>query len=679
MSKATANPAPDSAQKPRTAQVAAITTLYGLAYLPLMREMAIQVSLLFGALILIRVASLRWPAFTPGRWLLIPLTVGALINVYSAHHTIAGQDGGTALLVSMLGLKLLEARQVRDVRLASMLFCFLLVSQFLFVQSSAIALYCFVLLVANFALLADLSGTKTLAVSQSLRLSFRLVLQALPLTLVLFALFPRLDAPLWNFQAAEQKARTGIKPWLEPGSVSELVVDGALAFRARFDGPVPSPEKLYWRGPIAWNTDGKRWLPAEPEQFAALSTLPSETSGDRISYEVSLDPTGHRWLFALDLPTAAPPRDARMTHDFQVLAPKEITEATVYRMTSAPVYNTGSLSLEEEVAGLQLPDNVTERMRGLVADWETRAGSPSELVGQGLAFFNRESFHYTLLPPRLGENPTDEFLFETRKGFCEHYASSFALLMRIAGIPSRVVMGYMGGERNPLGGHLIVRQSDAHAWVEVWLEGRGWVRVDPTGAVAPWRVERSDLLAGLGSGSPLRFRVHESDGLANLVHGLRLLADAIDENWRHWVLELDHSRQLNMMEHIGLGYLREYGLAVAMIIGAAVVLAILVLGLVREDQESPLSPEERLYAQFGKTLAREGLPRRPSEGPLDYSARVASTRKDLGTSANGFARLYAGVRYGVLPSDDENLDRLRGYLRELRRLAKKTRQSRSGH
>ena len=658
-------PAVPAGTKPLTSQVAAITGLYAVAYLPLLSQLNAQISLYFYLLILIRLAALRWPHIEPGRFLLLSLTAGAVVNVYHAYHSIVGQAGGSALLVSMLALKLLETRLVRDVRLAAMLFCFLVVTQFLFDKSVETALFLAVLLVLDVAILADLCRRPpTGPIRQSLALSLRLAFQAMPLTIILFVLFPRLETPLWNFFAAENRATTGVKPWLEPGAVSELVVDGSLAFRVRFDGPIPRSDDLYWRGPVAWNTDGRRWLPADRGQFQGLQTRP-ETTADAVRYEVSLEPSGQHFLFALDIPTSTTEKDANITHDLQVLAAKRITDERVYRVTSALTYNTGEIPLEEEVGGLQLPENITNRMRALVTTWKSRADGPMEIVQEGLKYINQEQFHYTLFPPKLGANPTDEFLFETRKGFCEHYASSFALLMRIGGIPSRVVMGYLGGELNPLGGHLIVRQSDAHAWTEVWLDGLGWVRVDPTAAVAPSRIERSEILAGLASGRPLRFRVHSSDGLASLIHQLRLLGDAIDEGWRHWIVELDRSRQLNMLEWIGMGYLREYGLALVMTVASAAVLGLLMLGLIRGNRSDPRSPAERLYFSFRKRLGRLGFEHRASEGPLDYSQRVATARPDLAEPVTAFAKLYASLRYGGTPSNQQNLDRLRAHLTKI--------------
>ena len=270
---------------PRPGQMLAITWLYAAAYLPLLGVLAPQIGVYFYALMALRLAALRWPALEPKRWLLLPLTLGAILNVYDAYHAIVGQAGGSALLVSMLALKLLETRQVRDIRLAALLFCFLAVAQFLFDQSLETALFLIALLLVDVAILADLCWrAASHPRREALRLAARLALQALPLALILFVLFPRLETPLWRFSTAEERAKTGLKPWLEPGAVSELVIDASLAFRARFSGPLPSQEALYWRGPVLWTSDGRRWLPAASGQFESRRTIMAQTEA-RTQYD----------------------------------------------------------------------------------------------------------------------------------------------------------------------------------------------------------------------------------------------------------------------------------------------------------------------------------------------------------------------------------------------------------
>ncbi len=647
-----------SIERPRSGQIAAVSGVYASAGLTLVPYLAPGLLGYFYLLLGYRAVAVRFPRLEPGRWMLLSLTLVGVILVYRHYGTLFGQEGGSALLSLLLALKLLEIRSPRDVRLLTMLFAFWLMIHFLFDQSPWVALFLGALLLLDMAVLGDSSRSLARPPNQVIGLALRLTLQALPLTLVLFIFFPRLDAPLWSLLPAEDQARTGINDWLEPGSVSDLVLDGSLAFRVRFEGPIPRAEGLYWRGPVAWNTDGRRWQAGRSDQFSGLVAEPGRT-GDPVSYEVTLEPSRQRWLFALDLPMFTPGKDAHLTHDFQLLADEPIKETRVYRVTSAPAQDPGDLAEAQRDAGLALPANVTARMRALVAEWRAVSPEPAAVVKAGLRHFRQEAFYYSLSPPRLGDNPADEFLFETRKGFCEHYASSFALLMRIAGIPARIVMGYLGGERNPLGAHLIVRQSDAHAWVEVWLDGQGWTRVDPTAAVAPERIEPSPELTGLASGRPLRLRIGGVDAWGRVVHGLRLFGDALDENWYRWVLGLDRSRQQALLDSIGLGYMHEYGLAVLMILASSLVMGLLLVALLRQPAGAPPDPLERLYRKFCAQLARAGLSRKPSEGPCDYGQRLARWDPGLAAGFLSFTQCYARLRYGRGLVGKSDLDLLR--------------------
>ncbi len=628
---------------PRTDQIAAFTGLLALAYLPLSTHLAPQVSAFVAGLVLLRLATLRWPRLSPGRWLLFPLTLAGAVNVYQAYHTLAGQEGGTALLATMLALKLVETRTLREIRFGTILFGVVLIVQFLFDQSPGLALYLGALLIADIALMIDVNfRTASRPLVSALRISGRLTLQALPLALILFVLFPRLSAPLWSLGRAEGEARSGMSDWMEPGMVSDLVLSGEPAFRVRFDGPAPDADALYWRGPVLWTTDGRRWEPAEQGSLPSAPAAAARLE-DRIAYAITMEPSGQPWLFPLDLPVAAPP-GSKLTADFQLVAAEKINSVKRFQLVSALRYNTGELDSEQEFAALQLPENISPRMRARVQAWRAEASTPADLVRLALAFINREPFYYTLQPPRLGDNPADEFLFETRRGFCEHYASSFALLMRLAGIPSRVVVGYLGGEANPIGDYMIVRQSDAHAWVEVWIEGQGWIRVDPTAAVAPERVERFDALDRLASGAPIRFRLDESAMLVRWIHNLRLLADGLDAGWRDWVLGYSSERQHRLLRTFGLGFLRQYGLALAMIIAVSIALALIVTGLLRSDRQR--DPLQKIYGRFCRKLERAGLERGPGEGPADFARRAIKRRPDLRPSVDAFMALYLPLRYG---------------------------------
>ena len=654
-------------------RIAAAALLLAAACLPLLRHLPPQVSGFVGLILLLRLAALRWPALTPGRWILLPLSLAGIVVSFDAYFSFAGRDAGTALLATMLALKTLELRSARDLRVLLVLLGFLLVSHFLFDQSAWLALYIVALLVGEVALMADLAARPaTKPLTTALRTAGLLTLQAIPVALVFFVLFPRLSAPLWNLGDQQPRHVTGMSDAMEPGSVAELVISGEPAFRARFDAAAPPQDQLYWRGLVLWHYDGRRWSRAGPGALPEARPLLTQAAG-QIGYEVVLEPTNQPWLYALDLPLAAP-EGATLNGDFELTARQRVTKPLRYRITSATAYNTGPLDIDQEAAGLQLPDNVTQRMRDLVATWQTAGADPRQVIERARAFIRGSEFYYTLLPPPLGANPADQFLFETRRGFCEHYASAFALLMRIAGIPTRVVVGYQGAERAPWGDWYLVSQAEAHAWVEVWLQGQGWVRVDPTAAISPQRIDRGGFLERLSAGTPLRFHMDETGLLVQTVHRLRLLATAAGVAWQDWVLDFSLGRQMQMLEAVGLGRLREYGLALAMVILASVVLGLLTLALVRAPAQR--EPLERLYQRLCERLARIGLPRRPGEGPLDYSERVIRARPDLREGIEAFMVRYLPARYrGLGPGD---LQALRQRLRRLR-LPTAQRSRGSGH
>lgn len=658
----TARPRADFTNRPpERAQVLATVLLAALAYLPLARFQDWRTNAFVALLFALRLAALRWPRANPGRLALVVLTFAGVANALAVHHNLTGQQGGTALFVTMLALKLLELRDRRDLRVVGVVLGFLVVVQFLFDQSMALAAYLGLVTIGLLLLLVDLNGGLGPArLRVALGTALRLCAQALPLTLVLFLLFPRLSQPLWSLGLDSGVGVMGMSDRLEPGAISELVVNGELAFRARFDQTPPDGDRLYWRGLVLWQPDERGWSPGLDPAWPISTELTG--AGGTTDYEVLLEPTRQRWLFALDLPLETPETSLR-SGDFQLLSKEPITGAKRYRVRSALDYRTGEPPEWVRQRALELPANVTERMRRLVAGWQGEAEDPWSVVQAGLRFFNREAFHYTLLPPRLGTNPTDEFLFETRRGFCEHFASSFAVLMRLAGIPSRVVLGYLGGEPNRIGGYHMVWQSDAHAWVEVLIPSRGWVRIDPTAAVDPARIDNRSASRLLGASAPLRFEVDPSGVLMRALRQARMIADSLDAAWQDWVLDFSVDHQRSLLSRLGLRHYRETGLAVLMVVAASLVLGLTVWGFM--GQRTRLSPLEAVYDRFCQRLATAGLPRRSNEGPNDYAQRVSLARPDLAAPVTRFLTLYVRERYAPNPSPKgtEGLERC---LREFR-------------
>ena len=361
-----------------------------------------------------------------------------------------------------------------------------------------------------------------------------------------------------------------------------------------------------------------------------------------MDYAVLLEPSNRRWLFALDLPASLPPR-AGMTRSFQLLRDQPVNEVYRYEVRSYPQYRTGELTDAEKFVGLRLPSRSNPRARQLAEEWRARDPRPEALVATALTLFREQPFEYTLTPPLLGFHSIDEFLFRTRQGFCEHYASAFVFLMRAAGVPARVMTGYQGGERNALGEYLIVRQSDAHAWAEVWLAERGWVRVDPTGAVSPDRVQQG-LFGALPEAEGLPFLARRG-GNYQWVRQLALVWDGLNIRWNEWVLAYGTDRQKEFLSGLGFGPVDWWEMTVAMI-GMLSGLGVIFL-VWRWRSRLPSDPVARAWQRFCTRLARRGLPRGPHEGPLDFTERVAAQRPERAEAIREIGELYARLRYGA--------------------------------
>lgn len=628
---------------PERGQTLAVTLAVAVASLPLARYVVWQVTVFAALMLALRLAALRWPRALPGRGALFALTLVGILNCLVTNQSIAGNSGGTALLITMVALKLLELQQRRDHRIVAIVLPLLAVVQFLYGQGPGLTLFLAAIVLTAVALLVELNGgLGERPARAALRITAALAVQALPLTMVLFLLFPRLDAPLWDLGADPETGVMGLGESMEPGSISELVVNGDLAFRARFRERPPAPERLYWRGLVLWEVNDSRWTMG---RFAAASgTEPQlRVAADVVSYEVTLDASQRPWLFALDLAVDYPP-DAILDRSFQLTSIGQSPGTRRYRAVSALTYRTADPAAAERHRALRLPPTVTPRQRALAAEWAASASSDWDVVEAGLAHFAEEEFRYTLLPPRLRGNVWDEFIFDSRSGFCEHYAGSFAVMMRLAGIPARVVVGYLGGEANRIGGHLMIWQSDAHAWVEVAITGRGWVRVDPTQMVAASRIDRQGAVRLLGAQAPARFRIGGSGLGASMLRQVRDLADAVDSVWEGWVLEFSSQRQLDLLERVGLeshGYFALIGLMLA---AATLATGSIVWALIRQPRPPDLWA--RGYALYCRRLAAVGLARSPAEGPSDFGERVTRTRPDLAEQVARITSLYVRNRYG---------------------------------
>ena len=621
---------------------------------PLVLELPAWVVLVFVLAVAWRYLIETRRRYVPGRTLRLVSMVLVTVAVYRQYGTLLGRDPGIALLVVLLGLKLLELRSLRDHLIIVFLSYLVILGGFLYTQNPWIGAWALVAVIVSTLTLMRLQQPEGMPFPLRLRLATGLLAQALPLMLVMYFLFPRFHGALWELPAAtHSRTQIGMSEVMQPGSIRQLVESGRIAFRATFTAKPPPARELYWRGLVLWSTDGQAWRRDREPAEAAASFTPL---GDPLDYTVTLEASGKPWLFALDLPGSAPP-GAHFRPGFTLEHSKPIHERYTYALTSYPLYRTGALTPDEREATLELPEKISARVRALAESWRAPGRDPRETAQAALDYFRRENFVYTLSPPLLGEDPVDEFLFRTRRGFCEHYAAAFVTLMRAAGIPSRVVAGYLGGEYNAAGNYFIVRQADAHAWAEFWHPREGWLRADPTSVVAPERIEfgaaavRSLESQGVALGRLSAAAVQQALETGWLDRGwrrTRLYWDTLNLAWYQWVEDYTRERQRALLQRLGFERASWTQLTLTLSLGvAALLLAYAVLPRLRRRHRA--DPALTLYLRLCRKLARAGLARAPYEGPLSFLRRSAERRPELRADLEAVTGLYVALRYGRAP------------------------------
>ncbi|MBI5331314.1 MAG: DUF3488 domain-containing transglutaminase family protein [Betaproteobacteria bacterium] len=574
------------------------------------------------------------------RTLKLLLALAGVAGVLLQYGTVIGPSGGIALLVFLSGVKLLELEGPRD-RLALLFVgCFLLTARFLDAQGLPTAAW---MTLAALSLVAGMAAVQnpTAPWREHGALAAKLMLLGLPVALLLFLLFPRISGPLWSLPHPNA-ARTGLSDIMAPGRISRLIQSDELVFRAEFAGAQPDSSALYWRGPVLWDFDGFAWridhpLPAVPP-VASVRGAPTH-------YSVTLEPHQRPVLLGMPEhpPEVTPPIQSRLGPDLHW----QMREPAAHRLRyEADAWLDFSLDPEltpgRRARALALPDGGNPRARALARDWRQRLGNDAAIVEAALTMIRTQGYAYTLTPPTLGADAVDEFLFATRRGFCEHYAGAFVFLMRAAGTPARVVTGYQGGELNPLGRYWIIRGRDAHAWAEVWLAGRGWVRTDPTAAVAPFRVER-----GIQAALPAGERV----GGGVILDGawMRPLAlgwDLVNNHWNQWVLGYNQERQRQFLARLAPWLTHGGGIFWGLGAGAGLLALAALWRLWPRGAGGQSDPASRAYARFCARLARRGLARSAAETPEAYARRVADQRPDLALAVDHITALYLALRYG---------------------------------
>jgi len=654
----------DLVQKFKQADPAVLWLLLGIIFVlaPHVNFQSILLTLFIACLLFWRLGVELKYIRQPPSWFATLLAITSFIGITYGYQTIFGRDAGVALLVTMLCLKLMEMGSPRDFLVTVFLGYFVVITGFLFSQSVFIG---FVMTTAVFLLTTALvsyhrSEHKFNSQYKSAKLGINLLFQAIPLAILLFFLFPRVPGPLWGLPEQGSSAATGLSNTMAPGQITELAFDNSVAFRVEFKDKVPDSSQLYWRGPVFTYYDGFMWqeLTNNSRNFfgsdwvTELPPVPQVKLKEGIKYSVMLEPHNASWLLALDIPTLYP-ATSYLTQNYELISDEPVKKLLRYEVTSNVNYKLSPEAPPSNRVYRQIPQFVGPKARQLVLDLQDKINGSQpydqQMVNLVLDYFRSEPFYYTRQPPAMVDRPIDQFLFEERRGFCEHYASSFVILMRAAGLPARIVTGYLGGELNTIGNYFIVRQSDAHAWAEVWLEGKGWTRVDPTAVIPPSRVEQAEFRdrfrhnAGAGAGS--------GNWLANAVQRLKFMWDNVNHDWNDWVVGYSPQKQQSFLDSLGLKDFSWSGLVSILFTGLALVIIGIAWHLSGHTIRKP-NQAHLIFRRFCKKLARKGFRYSPSETAQKFAQRVAATRSDIARQVKEIAELYNQIRYAKAPSQN---------------------------
>lgn len=573
------------------------------------------------------------------------LLLGFLVAflVFQAHKTLVGREGGVAVLLALCIVKLVETRYLRDARALILLMFLLTGISFLHSQELWFAAYS---LVSTAAILycGQKIEQEILPTRTNLKSILRLILEGIPIAILLFVLFPRLPSPLWSMPDSNT-AKSGLPgDQMSPGSIGNMIQDESIAFRVQFKNSAPEKSAMYWRGPVFEDFDGERWRPAFTQQNiqagATIAQLASKNPaqiiglGQSYQYSLTLEPHQQNWILALDLATQTP-ANTRLSNRLQVLSELPITERKRFELQAHTSWITSGETPRQIESSLALPTGLNPQATALAEQWIYLP--PEQRVARALQWLSQGEFSYTLTPPILtSRHRVDEFLFQSKQGFCEHYASAFTFLMRAAGVPARVVTGYQGATQN--GDYWLIRQADAHAWTEVWLENRGWQRVDPTFVISPTRINAG--IARSIDSSALPFMLRNDNAW---VRNLRLRADIVINTWNQWVVGYDQQRQSDFLKKLGIDDFLSRAFLLWLISGLALILGSFAVWLIYKNRPPQPDAASRAYHSFSKKL--HPLTRADSEAPQAFALRASQRYPTQAKQITAITQLYLKARY----------------------------------
>jgi transglutaminase-like putative cysteine protease len=577
----------------------------------------------------------------------VVLAIATLAAVFATSGSVVGMEPGVSIIAMLTAIKILEAHTARELQVMVMIGFVLCLCGFSLSQDLIVAFCLLITFVLLLVALIQFHGGFTSSFWLPLRTAAKLFAQAAPVIVLLFLFFPRISGG-FRFQIGQPRgAAAGFSGELSPGSVASLANSSDIAFRAEFpDGKIPPPNKMYWRGSVMSHCEGLEWR--APKTPAALPHRSANMSGNEtVRQWITIEPHRGHWLFALDWPINAPP-GSFLAPGNQVWSAQTVLKTRRYEVNSSRLLEETNLPSRERKQLLQVATPVTPAVWSLVQSWRSNDANPRTVAVNALEFFRTQGFRYSLSPGEYKRSDLDEFLFHRRVGFCEHYAAAFATVMRLAGIPARVVAGYLGGDYNEVGHFFVVRQSDAHAWCEVWFPKTGWERIDPTGVVAPDRINlglNSFLERRAAAGATIGGQVGRTLSRSPLIIKARLAWQALNYAWDVHVLSFDADAQESFFDSLNLN---PRSLSPLIIGGVTVV--VLLGGYVIWLHLRSQTGEDRvktLYQTFCAKAARLGVTRNPSEGPLDFAQRAAALLPNQSTQIVQLSQNYITLRYST--------------------------------
>jgi len=628
-----------SNKKPNNTILYALLASVHLAVAPLYTSMSISVLILLITLSLAKIFIIKDNKKDPAFFLQLLIIILLFFIILDTYGQIFGQQSGLALITIMTTLKLFEIKTNRDCYIIIYSSFFIIASTFFHSQSIWLFLYVFfvaLFLLATLILLSD--RLKTTSFKIRFKLSSRFILSAIPLMIILFFLFPRLSGPLWTLPNDAFSSRSGLSEEMSPGSINRLISSSAIAFRVKFEDKIPAQADRYWRGAVLTSYDGKTWRRNDaPDSAIPNIEFSSDTKND-IHYQVTLEPTNLKWLISLEHPFHYQ-NQYRYSREAMLLSKKVINNVISYSIKSQTTATNQSLFRQENHKNRLLPAHLNPKTIQFARELaKTSNYNAKTYINNILYHFQNNNFVYTLSPDLLGSNAMDDFLFNSQKGFCEHYASAFAYLARAAGIPARVVIGYQGGEMNPLDDYMIVRQSDAHAWSEVWIDDQ-WIRVDPTAAVSPDRVEQGVLNAGLEQSKLPLLLVSNSLLLKNA----SFLYDSFQNSWNNWIVGFNQKKQEDLMELLGFENTGASNL-ILLLVSLMSVVGLIITWLFLKQITVSKDRVQHYYDLYCLKLKKYGVQRRLNEGPQDFENRIYNELTLSKQTRNNMAFIFKAYR-----------------------------------